>query len=176
MRRMKSRSVWGLSLNTFLKTSSVFPKPKFSVKKPFLIFLLVWCLQHPLILNFLLFFFPNILWALKTWGGKQAETISKISKIHFDWLKLLFVGGTGKIIIIKKFHFVVSLLPTTFPPYLGREPSEGQNVLYVAEAKNKSNFLHPSIHVPSKKIQKAGEKTKSRTFKTKGVERWKTNG
>lgn len=65
---------------------------------------------------------------------------------------------------------MVSLPPTTFPPYLGREPSEGQNVLYVAEAKNESNFLHPSIHNPSKKIQKAGKK------KTKQVKSFQNKG
>lgn len=70
-----------------------------------------------LILNFLLLLFPNTLWTLKTWGGKQAGIISKI---YFGCLKLLFVEGTRKITIQRKFHFVVSFPPNNFPSLFGK--------------------------------------------------------
>lgn len=107
-------------MNIYLKKISIFPKLKFFVRKFLSCFsstLMAPGLQHPLILNFLLLLFPNTLWTLKTWGGKQAGTISKI---YFGCLKLLFVGGTRKITIQRKFHFVVSFPPNNFPSLFGK--------------------------------------------------------
>lgn len=166
MGRVRGRSGWGLPLRSPLQWKVQFPPNCSFLRKPalFLMFcpsLMAPRICHLLILNFFLFWFSDTSCTLKTWGGNKSETIPQ----NTFWLFKVTLCWREREILKKS--FILWFPAPTFPPYLGRELSQGQNVLNVAEAKNKSNFLHLSTHIPSKKIQKAGKK-QVKNYQNKG--------
>lgn len=105
-------------------------------------------------LTFPLFWIPGNSHTLK--NLRQQASTSNTPNIVLIFLELLFAVGKRK----KKKVCFVTFFFLSFHPDLGRKLSQGQNVCVWLKPKIKSNFLHPSTHIPSKNSKGRKEETR----------------